>query len=208
MPAHQWFRRFGPDRKAAWALSRDPIWEIATGEGGRNVTTRPELAGKSLIWRQQNGTELPFTADDTIRLWHPVETAEALSRAWRSRFEQAGVTQPFVQVGREVYRPAVFEMAGRSISAFAGRLVQGQAMMGLARVSGWRFGFQDELHTTLSGVRFTFCAGARAFPGAAGTGTTGNLTLGGPHDRLDAVPARILSEVMRKVDLLVAVGTR
>ncbi|MBK4216234.1 DUF4132 domain-containing protein [Paracoccus caeni] len=208
LPAVLWLQRFGPDRKHAWNLSRDLIWQVVADGKDMAVTAMPVHSGKTLQWRLQDNGTRPFDPNDLVRLWHPVETPDELAKEWRFRLEENGQNQPFPQAGREIYRPASSEMDGRVISAFAGQMISGTPLMGLARSQGWRFGFDNELHLHLSGVDFTFSAGARAYPGSGGGGTTGNLWLVGPQKRLDQVPGRILSEVMRKTDLLVSVGGR
>ena len=202
-----WVARFGPERKFLWALAQDLIWEIGSNDHDR-FTAMPERRDEALVWRLIDGLVRDAHANDAIRLWHPVDTADSVSREWRLRLQQTARQQPFVQAGREIYRPAPNEMAGRRIARFAGTEVDGMALMGLARTSGWRFGTQDELHLTLKGIGFTFATGVRAFPGAGDLGVTGDLHLDGPQDRLDQVPPRILSELMRKADLLVSVGSR
>lgn len=99
-------------------------------------------------------------------------------------------------------------MSGNTIGTFAGHDVSAVSLVGLSRVSGWYSGYQDELHLDISGYRFVFHAGVRVYHGSGDYGTTGNLVLTGPIARLDQVPPRILSEVMRKTDLLVTVGER
>lgn len=140
-----------------------------------------------------------------------METPPALVAAWHTRLQGLGVTQPFLQAGRQIYRPDAAELASSRTSHFAGKWVDGAALFGLSRVAGWRAGFQDELHLQLEGARFTFHAGVRAAP-IGGVGTSGDLVLDrlptGGQPSLGDLQPRLLSEAMRRVDLLVAVGAR
>lgn len=205
MAAPDWRVRLGPGRKEAWALSRALMWEVTPGDGAPPFTALPEKAGG---WRDVTGVLRDFSEGDAIRLWHPVETPADLARAWRMVLERQGISQPFVQAGREVYPITAAERDGREATRFVGRPVAAVPMIGLARVSGWRLGYRSDLHLTLAGCRFVLEAGVAVYPGAAGTGGAGPLRLVGPQTRLGQVPARVLSEALRKVDLLVSVGGR
>lgn len=205
IPAPDWLCRLGPGRKEGWALAKALIWEITPGEGGAPFTALPDGAAG---WHDIDGRTRAFSPSDAIRLWHPAETADDLARHWRSLLERQGIDQPFLQAGREIYRLPMTERDSTRTSLFAGRKVAGTPLMGLARVSGWRMAAETELHLTLSGSRFVFDAGVRAFPGAGDEGGTGDLCLVGPQASLGQVPARVLSEALRKVDLLVTVGMR
>lgn len=205
IPAPDWLRRLGPGRKDGWALARDLIWEITPGEGGAPFTALPDKAGG---WRDLDGQARAFAPSDAIRLWHPADSPDDLARHWRSLLERQGIQQPFLQAGREIYRPDPAERDGTRTALFAGREVAGRPLIGLARVSGWQMAAETELHLKLGGSRFVFDAGVRAFPGSADSGRTGDLYLAGPQRSLGQVPARVLSEALRKVDLLVTVGMR
>jgi hypothetical protein len=149
-----------------------------------------------------------FDATDLVRLWHPADTSADLARAWRSKLQTDGVAQPFLQAGREVYLLEATESAGREVKQFAGHYVSARPLVGLARTAGWRATGYSGLHLRLGGTRFRFDPGVRAYHGSEDTGKTGSLWLEGPQDRLLDVPARVLSETLRKVDLLVSVGER
>lgn len=209
MAAGDWLARLGPARKGGWEIARALIWELVAADGGR-ITAMPEAGrgGGAPVWRLVDGSTRPFDGTDGIRLWHPVEAPEDLVRDWRIRVQGEGISQPFLQLGREIFRPSASEMRGRSIDILAGREIAGTPTIGVARATGWRAGYQSELQLRLAGVDFTFDAGVRNFPGAGGTGQAGALWLDGPQEMLAQVPARILSEAIRRADLLVTVGER
>ncbi len=205
IPALLWHARFGPQRKEGWALAKALIWEIAPKDGGPPVTGLPLKSGG---WSLLSDLKRDFDESDTIRLWHPVEAADDLSRAWRNRLEQGDVKQPFLQAGREIYRPDPAEVFGRETALFAGREVSAKEMIGLARVSGWKSGDGSDLLLELAGVDFLFDAGVRTYHGNDEYGTTGSFRLLGPHGVLSKVPPRTLSEALRKLDLIATVGER
>lgn len=204
MPAPLWLARFGPGRKEGWALARSLIWEIIPVEGAPLTGLPLKSGGWSLLGDHQR----PFDETDAIRLWHPVEGSDDLARAWRSRLEQRGVKQPFLQAGREIYRPDPSEVFGRTTALFARRKVSALPMIGLARVSGWRSGTEGDLFLTLAGVDFVFKAGVLTHHGADGYGESEGFHLLGPQVMLSSVPPRTLSEVLRKLDLIVTIGER
>ncbi|MDO5604685.1 MAG: DUF4132 domain-containing protein [Paracoccus sp. (in: a-proteobacteria)] len=203
-----WRARFGPERAEGWELARALIWQIAQDDGASLLTALPDRDGDGLIWRLSDATVRPMRDDDQILLWHPVESAPEIARRWRVALELAGITQPFLQAGREIFRPAPDEMTGREMAVTGGRWVSGTELVGVARATGWRAGFHSEFEMSLSGIGFIFDAGVRNYPGAGGQGRAGALCLGDPQMRLDQIPARILSEAIRRADLLVTVGNR
>ncbi|MGL4239428.1 DUF4132 domain-containing protein [Tabrizicola sp.] len=199
-----WARRLGPGRKEGWALARHLVWEVSPPEGGSFTALAKAEGG----WTDLEGTSHAFGEADVVRLWHPVDGPADLARRWRSKLQLEGISQPFLQAGREVYRPEESELSGCRVGQFSGRLVSAAPLVGLARTAGWRSGFESELHLKLGGVRFKFDAGVRVYHGSTGDGTTGALWLVSPQARLRDVPARVVSEALRKVDLLVSVGER
>lgn len=204
MPAQHWAERLGPSRKEGWALAKALIWEVSPA-GEQAFTAMPSA---QLGWVDLAGALHDFDAADRVRLWHPADTSADLARAWRSKLQNDGVKQPFLQAGREVYRPEAAEFAGREVKRFAGHYVSARQLVGLARTAGWRAAGYSGLHLRLGGTRFRFDPGVRAYHGSEDTGETASLWLEGPEARLLDVPARVLSETLRKVDLLVSVGEK
>jgi hypothetical protein len=204
IPADEWVLRLGPSRKEGWALAKALVWEVVP-VGQAAFTALPDASGG---WIDLLGAMRDFNDTDLVRLWHPADSPDDLARAWRSKLQRDGVSQPFLQAGREVYRPETSELSGLEMKECAGREVSARQLVGLARTAGWRSGYSSELHLRLGGVRFSFDAGVRVFHGSEDQGDTRSLWLDGPQTRLQDVPARVLSEAMRKVDLLVSVGER
>jgi hypothetical protein len=204
-----WLDRFGPGRAAGWRLAQSLIWEVTGAAGLTPFTALPRQKDAQVHWTRPDGSDREAHADDLVRLWHPVESPHDLGRLWRLELERLGLNQPFAQAGRETYRPATTEMAGSSSACFEGRSVSATPLVGLARTTGWRLGYNDEVRLTLSGVRFTLNTGLPGvYPGSGGQGVVRMFHLNGPQTRFDQVPARILSEVLRRADLLVSVGER
>ena len=204
IPAVEWARRLGPERKEGWVLAKALVWEVCPA--GREAFTALPTAGGG--WVDLAGAEHVCSDTDLVRLWHPAETPTDLARAWRSKLQLDGVKQPFLQAGREVYHPEESELAGLEVQEFAGREVSARQLVGLARTAGWRSGYDSDLHLRLGGLHFRFDAGVHVYPGSEDQGAARSLWLEGPAVCLRDVPARVLSEVMRKVDLLVSVGER
>ena len=154
---------------------------IQLAHAGRKASTHRPWEGAGTVppeaggWRDVTGVLRGFSEGDAIRLWHPVETPDELARAWRTVLERQGISQPFVQAGREVYPITAAERDGREATRFVGRPVAAVPMIGLARVSGWRLGDRSDLHLTLAGCRFVLEAGVVVYAGASGTGKAGPL---------------------------------
>ncbi len=204
IPAVEWARRLGPDRKEGWALAKALVWEVSPAGRAAFTALPSERSG----WVDLAGVVHAIGDTDLVRLWHPAETPADLAQAWRSKLQRDGISQPFVQAGREVYHPDESELAGLEVKQFADRDVSARQLVGLARTAGWRSGYFSDLHLRLGGLHFKFDAGVQVYPGSEDQGAAGSLWLEGPAVRLRDVPARVLSEVMRKVDLLVSVGER
>ncbi len=204
IPATVWATRLGPRRKEGWALAKALVWEVSSA--GKEAFTALPAAPDG--WVDLVGAAHVFRDTDLVRLWHPADTPADLARGWRSKLQLDGVSQPFLQAGREVYRPEERELSGLEVKQFAGHDVSARQLVGLARTAGWRSGSYSDLHLRLGGMRFRFDAGVRVYHGSEDQGTTGSLWLEGPQARLLDVPARVLSEAMRKAALLVSVGER
>jgi hypothetical protein len=202
-----WSTRFGPGSKNGWPLAQGLIWEIADSDGTAVVQVMARKgADGAIVWEDVTGSVIHPADQAIVRLWHPIETPPDLSHLWRTRLERQGITQPFLQAGREIYAPLPAEMAGRSVGQFEGTRVNATPLYGLARVSGWYSAYPD-FGMTIRGIRFRFITGFDFRP-FGGHGTIGHVILEGPQSALHQVPARTLSELLRRVDLLVTVGAR
>jgi hypothetical protein len=172
-------------------------------------------------------------ADDAMRrriavkLWHPLGADASLVAQCRQMLSDCGITQPFKQAHREVYLLTDAERRTRTYSnRFAAHIVRYPQLTKLGQDRGWTAG-------TLVVYDPSYCknpliklprwdVGAELFVEGAGDETTPAgiysyaqtdqvrfFSLRAPAESLplDQVPALVFSEVMRDVDLFVAVAS-
>ena len=90
---------------------------------------------------------------------------------------------------------------------FANYEVEVKPLLGAAQSLGWKMDYRS-LVNIRHGHVFYFDLGCKLYPGIDVATTTGDLVSGANGASLESAPPRVLSEVLREVDLLVAVGTR
>ncbi|MEV7328836.1 DUF4132 domain-containing protein [Micromonospora sp. NPDC093244] len=204
----QWRERF-LDHPLARTLARRLIWTVD---------------GVACCW----GDGALRTVDDavvepadsaTVRLWHPVDDPAAV-RPWRDFLTRHAVTQPFKQAHREQYLLTDAERAtGTYSNRFAAHIVRQHRLNALLSRRGWSY------------VQHRNDGASYDLPWLAlpDWGLRAQLNVAGIEDRgddlvfdtmatdqlwfvrgertpmpLEEVPAVVLSEVMRDVDLFVA----
>ncbi|WP_245839478.1 DUF4132 domain-containing protein [Nocardia donostiensis] len=81
----------------------------------------------------------PITDGSQVRLWHPIGRAIDEIQAWRVRLDSLGITQPFEQAHREVYRLTDAERETASYSnRFAAHTLRQHRFHAVATLRGWR----------------------------------------------------------------------
>ena len=170
---------------------------------------------RSLVW--QAGTSFMLDADDApvdaagrplaigeatpVALWHPVDADEEEREAWRARIVAQRLRQPLRQVFREFYLPPDGDL-------FAGYELAAVRLIGLARREGWTLDYYG-MTRRFGDYRVHFELSDDVYPGYEGVVTSrGMRYLRGDGAVAQAeVPARIVSEACRAVDLLVSVSS-
>jgi hypothetical protein len=173
------------------------------------------------------GRALPDLGPDArVQLWHPIASDVATVKAWRDALDARGVTQPFKQAHREIYVLTDAERATETFSnRFAAHILRQHVLAALCRQRGWTYRLQgafDGFNVPTRAVEGTDLRVelAVASPEQADAETTesgihlhvrsGELRFfraGRAPVRLADVPARALSEIMRDVDLFVALSS-
>lgn len=173
----------------------------------------PSEDGTALI--DAAGTARPWPEDATpLRLAHPGDLLSAGSwHAWQRACFDRQITQPFKQVFRELYVVVGNERDPHGGSLrYAGHAVQPRQALALLTKRGWVHHPEEGLHRVFHDdgcvawldFRETFY----------GVGELSSLTVAGvrfatkarEQMALDQVPARVFSEAMRDVDLVVSVA--
>jgi hypothetical protein len=199
-------------------LSRRLIWRFRQGD-------------KSVLAAWQEGRFIDaedrpvewLSAGTRVRLWHPLGSEVATVAAWRAWLERHRVTQPFKQAHREIYLLTDAELqTGTYSNRFAAHIIRQHQFAALARERGWKYTLQGmfDSHNTpaLPLPRLDLVAEFWVDP-ATGQDATSDMGIflhlatdqvrfrdptGGTRALLD-IPALVISEVMRDVDLFVGV---
>jgi hypothetical protein len=202
-------------------LARRLIWRFDTN-GRRELGAWDDGAIVDVDDRTLN--DLP--AETRVRLWHPIAADAQTVAAWQSWLERHGVTQPFKQAHREVYFLTDAERATETFSnRFAGHILRQHQLQALCQARGWTYLLQGawdganyptlSIPTRNTSVEF-WVEGADADDepltpaGVFRYVRTDQVRFGGAERWRQPVPLTdvfpvIFSEVMRDVDLFVAV---
>ncbi|WP_433319615.1 DUF4132 domain-containing protein [Micromonospora chersina] len=216
------FRRWHDELRAnglGWSVVRRLIWEVpdASGQWRAVLPTDDGFADLS-------GTPVPEPGPDAeIRLWHPLNTAAEEIRGWRDELTARELRQPFKQAFREVYLLTPAELETETYSnRFAAHIVHYRQLYALMRGRGWTCsrlgpwdgGDTDDAYRVLPGgawrvgLRHDYRDQQRDGVECASTDRVWfDRRVGGAWRtaQLSDVPAIVLSEAMRDVDLFVSV---
>ncbi len=203
------------------------IWEIEA-----NGTTRTAIwwQGNLVDWA---GNPVMAEPGATVRLWHPIRAQVQEVLSWRCWLEDHAVQQPFKQAHREVYLLTDAERQTETHSnRFAAHIVRQHQFAALCRERGWQFNlmgewdshntpylelpqynlraefdveFSEGAETTSHAVYRTISTDRVQFFAVEPKRGRFEIRPPRPPLRLADVPAVVLSEVMRDVDLLVGV---
>ena len=210
-------------------LGRSLVWNVDLG-----TETRSGLRGHEPdAFVGLDGAPFAAPAEAAIALWHPVAASDTEVAAWRSALFDRRILQPVRQVYRETYRLTPDERGTDHSTRFAGRLLQYRLFRGLLKRRGWTapallvwvdggadsavavrvfpgFGIQAELRYDavwtkemvdgIPGDYQVVVSGRLQFSRAGGKKAADALALGD-------VPALVVSEAMRDVDLFVSTSS-
>jgi hypothetical protein len=202
-------------------LARRLIWHFRLGDrSSLGIWHRDKLVdvqNKPLTW---------LAPETRVRLWHPLGFEPEIVLAWRRWLEEQQVAQPFKQAHREIYVLTDAELrTGRYSNRFAAHILKQHQFAALARQRGWRYSlmgsFDVQSTPTLvlphCGLAAEFYVDGHAGDEMTASGVAPYLATDQVRfQRQDAdddaaalelrdVPAVVFSEVMRDVDLFVAV---
>jgi hypothetical protein len=205
-PLAQWRERY-LDHPLVGTLARRLIWAIgdatAIWHDGRFVDAEDR--------------RLTPRAPDPVRLWHPMSSSPEGVLAWRRWLESHEVVQPFKQAHREVYVLTDAERKTRTYSnRFAAHILRQHQFAALAQHRGWdcrlQGDFDSDCSPTLALPQYRMTAEFWVEP-VGGEPTQRGIHFHVASDQvrfgrpLADVPPVVFSEVMRDVDLFVAVAS-
>jgi hypothetical protein len=218
-PFADWQARY-LDHPLLSLLSRRLIWCFDEGDGSRlGAWHDGVIAGV-------DDRPLDRIGERTrVRLWHPIAADAATVDAWQGWLERHGVTQPFKQAHREVYVLTDAERATETYSnRFAGHIVRQHQFQALCQQRGWTYrlqgGFDNANTPTLDLPAWDLAAEFWVEPvvdGEESLSPSGvSLHVGTDQVQfrrrrlwqplaVEEVPPLVFTEVMRDVDLFVAV---
>lgn len=180
---------------------------------GDRVMGYPVEQGRVLVGI--NGRKQPITADTPLTLAHPYDLlATAEWHTWQAECFRQERIQPFKQIFRELYilTPAEKE-TGTFSRRYAGQQVNPRQAMALFGSRGWVFHPEEGVKRTFHDENLTAWVGSLGgwYTPAEMEGLTIETIYftrrGDWHPlSLEDIPARLFSEVMRDLDLVVSVA--
>ncbi|GIG70413.1 DUF4132 domain-containing protein [Phytomonospora endophytica] len=202
-------------------ITRALIWEISTDGGASWRAGLPAEGELSMV----DGGLLVVPADARVRLWHPVRADRDEVAAWRDRFAEERLRQPFKQAYREIYLLTPAEESTHDHSnRFAAHVLRYGQARALLTSRGWSapsLGYWDGGYEGAAVRVYRDEAGGAEFrasfdvtliatetdggnPALCSTGRV-HFTLDGVSVALRDIPALVLSEAFRDCDLAVGV---
>ncbi|WP_411751252.1 DUF4132 domain-containing protein [Serratia sp. (in: enterobacteria)] len=186
----------------AWVneISCQLIWQVESAAGVYH-SMMPTPEGQ---WIDCWGNACAVPDPSRIRLWHLLQVSPAEHDAWQGSMVRLGIEQPFKQAFREIYSVAAMQ-------DFSGYILDLQKLVGLARAEGWKVNY-DAIERWFGGHLFVFSLHTTLFHGVQGQGRSGELVgyrqIKGRRERIaeEQIPAVVLSEALRAVDLLVSMS--
>jgi len=194
-------------RRLIWTIDGTPT--VFTGDGARDVNG--------------NAIDVPQTAE--VAIWHPIGRTVEEIVAWRQRLEALRIAQPFKQAHREVYPVTDAELQTRTYSnRFAAHIVRTAPLIAIGQTRKWTVSLYGECKLQLPqfDLRAEYWCQEIQVDDAGHSGydsysygprylSTDQVRFyrpnaGEPMPVAD-VPPLAFSEVMRDVDLFVAIAS-
>lgn len=215
------------DHPLAGALARRLIWRLEDADEARQIAWDGE------VLRDRDGAVVGESPTTRLRLWHPLMSQDGEITFWRGFLMARRIVQPFAQAHRQLYPLTPAERDTEVYSnRFAGHILRQHQYMTLAKSRGWSARHkiwadapnddptykslpahglyaqwwiaspQDDEPAVTDGQAFVYVQSDRVL--------FGRLTDTGQRAEevaLDTVNPLVFSEIMREVDLCVAVAS-
>ncbi|MBX9735449.1 MAG: DUF4132 domain-containing protein [Phycisphaerales bacterium] len=193
---------------------------VGTTKAGGALLGYPDKGGKAL--RSHDGSFEPLRASDSVRIAHPLDLLKTKQwDKWQRECFAAERVQPFKQIFREVYVPTSAELSGvgverdKSVNRYGGQQVQPRQALALFGSRGWvarpEEGVQRTFHRESITVHVGFLEGfytPAEIDGLTLDGLWFSRVRGYEPLKPADIPARVFSEVLRDLDLVVSVAHR
>jgi len=170
--------------------------------------------GDGRVLRDHAGKQRAVGKTERLHIAHPLDLLERDWPAWQHDVLSSRLVQPFKQVFRELYLPVDSERTDAGGSRrYAGHQVQPGRARALLSSRGWRIdeyeGARRTDHHEHVAATLWFLNGFGS-PADVEPPTLEEVRFSSTRDgrdlQLDAVPARLFSEIMRDLDLVVSVA--
>lgn len=201
-----WHTRLA-EHPAGRDIAASLIWRIVGGSADGAAVLPVAERGRLEFETADGDTVIPET-DCDITLWHPADATPEARVRWRDLVVARQIRQPFKQAFREHY--AVPDQAADNLTdMFAGHAVSLRPFLGLARREGWRAEGGNAITRRVGSWTVTLVLADEVYPGATGWTTSGNVGIWSSAEprwvpaSFARLPAAVLSEIFRSVDLLV-----
>ncbi len=120
------------DHPLAGALARRLVWRLEGAEEPRQIA----WDGEAL--RDRHGAIVAESPDTRVRLWHPLMSRDDEIAHWRGFLMARRIVQPFAQAHRQLYPLTPAERVTEVYSnRFAGHILRQHQYMTLAKSRGW-----------------------------------------------------------------------
>jgi hypothetical protein len=207
------------DHPLVQLLSRRLIWTFSEDD---DKATAAAWDGKQFV----DSSDKPLKVDPAatkVTLWHPSTASTGEVLAWRRWLEKHQITQPFKQAHREIYLLTDAERnTGNYSNRFAQHIIRQHQFQAICQQRGWKYqlmgGFDFHNYPSIEipawDTKVEFWIEAAAETGVSASGIAMHMSTDqlrflnpktGEPRALEEVPALLMSEVMRDVDLFVAV---
>jgi hypothetical protein len=219
-PPENWHQQL-IEHTVGGVLGRQLIWQLGEHESAIVFSWRDGALVDS------KGHSVAFPLGSPVTLWHPLNATSKEVLAWRNRLHADGVTQPFKQAHREIYKLTDAERQTDTHSnRFAAHILRQAQFRQLAKSRGWKIGLCGPWDggDRQAAERKLPHWGVRAEFWVTGVGDAlHDYTLVATdqvrfyrHEAsrvsdeplgLEAIPPLVFSEIMRDVDLFVGVAS-
>ena len=207
------WQKFYLDHPLMTFLVKRLIWRGTHGE--ESIHFLPIESG----FINEQGAPVEIPEGSKIELWHPAHAEVDEVLAWRNLLFEKQIQQPFKQAFREVYllTPAeqtTFDHSNR----FGGHYLRGNTLYSLGKTRGWTMTYDQAPLLKLpggtmiaelmikGGVLYSECTTKELYFKQVDPKQNVYSYYNAPKMPLEEVPPVLLSEVMRDVDLFVAVS--
>ncbi len=216
-PLALWRERF-VDHPLRHSLASGLIWSVVAGD-----KTAAAMLDDTVL-RAIDGKPASTSDDVVIRLWHPLDADPAAVTAWRHHIISRDIVQPIKQAHREIYVLTDAERATETYSnRFAAHILRQHQFRALCQARGWAYDFMGgwdswnvptrEVPHHLLAVEYHVEAvenderSEAYIPLHLASDQVRFVTSRGDRLALEHVPPIVFSELMRDVDLFVAVSS-